>query len=300
MPSYNNHPERATLTRFVSGFTPSGFIGRSALHNVSVASSSVQYRTVDKNDNVNADAKVGLRGEPQKGNTKSQLKSVGLTNYAFASEVSNQEIRDHQAQLGANLMQSETLLCREMVERAIEKEIASTLQNNANYSTGRKGNVANKWNTANGNPITDILTASGKFPGLYEANTLILGKDSWFALRVNAKAIEAVRGQRNGNAAQSGVISTEEFSSVIGMDVFIGDSSIWNGKDAILLHVNRQGNATMLHPNFAVGFSSGQYGVSLDDKPTHGAGGVREVAVYTSFALELVEKSAGGILEAVI
>ncbi|MBQ7567292.1 capsid protein, partial [bacterium] len=102
-----------------------------------------------------------------------------------------------------------------------EKRVADIAFNAGSYATGCKTTLTgeNQFSHANSDPLNTLLT--GLDAPFVRPNTIVMGQAVWSALRRNAKMVQTVYPNANGN----GIITPEQLAGILGVDrVLIGQA----------------------------------------------------------------------------
>lgn len=120
----------------------------------------------------------------------------------------------------AQIEMMKTLKLQNAILLQREIDVAAQLCSSSVITQNEDLGGADCWSASTGTPITDVMAAADTLP--IRPNTLVLGRDSWSALRTNAQVLDALRG-----VAAPGTATVDQVKMLLDLDrILIGDAFV--------------------------------------------------------------------------
>ncbi len=128
----------------------------------------------------------------------------------------------------AQIEMMKTIKCQNAILLEREIEVAAQLCSASVITQTEDLGGSDCWSHADGTPISDVMAASDTLP--IRPNTLVLGRDSWSALRTNAQILAAL----NWGGVSPGTATTAQVAGLLDIDrIIIGDAFVDTAAEGI-------------------------------------------------------------------
>ena len=200
------------------------------------------------------DVKIGRTSRANQVEFGAEDKTESVVDYGLEDPVPVRDMnvaRDQRANIDPLAVATERTT--QLVELAREKRVADLITTLDHYDAALRTTLAgdSQWSSAESDPLNAILAAKDKM--LVPASTLVTGQAVWTKLRQHPKIVEAVN-MSGAGAQAAGAVAAAAVADLLELDTLhVGRAwvntarpgqdavyaRLW-GKDAALLHINRQ------------------------------------------------------------
>jgi hypothetical protein len=169
-----------------------GMVAQQIFPAVPVGKQSDKYYVIDKDSWITVPkAFRAPRTSPRRIEWKASSDAYFADNYALAGEIAKEDLAN--ADMALRVRETTTEHVSEALMRELEVRVSNIVTSFSNVGSGHTLSGATKWSALNsGFPVADITTAHAfirQRTGL-EANTLVMDRDTYDTIRVNARLLE--------------------------------------------------------------------------------------------------------------
>ena len=201
-----------------------------ALPLIPVKKRSDKYFTYNKADSFTlADDTVFPKAMPNEMDWGTSTGNYSVTDHAFADWLPEEVIENADTPLQPEVDTNEYLNL--LLDIAEEERVANLIFNINNYATGNSqtNSGTSQWSNTNSTPIADIQNAiESCFGPEGRANTLVMGIDTWKALRIHPQILDAVKAATRLQGSGGGVATRDEVATLFAVEKILVGRARYN------------------------------------------------------------------------
>ena len=299
------------LTNLSVRYQNQAMIWPAVLPLIPVNKRSDKYFVYNKEDSFTlADDTVFPKAMPNEMDWGTSTGNYSVTDHAFADWLPEEVIENADVPLQPEVDTNDYLNL--LLDVAQENRAASLVFNAANYNASNQVTLSgtSQWSNAASTPISDIQNAieSCFGPG-GRANTLVLGIDTWKALRINPQILDAVKAATRLQSSNGGVATRDEVATLFEVDqILVGRaryntakqgqtasfSRLW-GKHAAALYVEKSPGIRSI--TFGATFCETRRQTQRDFDVKRGVKGAHYIKVVWNSAEVVIANDAGYFIQ---